>query len=84
MFDIILNDSFQYHSQLLILIISLGVKEKMSNLLIFLFKLRSTIEEEVETLLRDIRFLYECIDDEATFRAEKQGTLSREPTIQGR
>jgi hypothetical protein len=45
----------------------------MSNLLIFLFKLRSTIEEEVETLLRDIRFLYECIDDEATFRAEKQG-----------
>lgn len=44
--------------------------------------LRSTIEEEVETLLRDIRFLYECIDDEATFRAEKQGTLSREPTIQ--
>jgi hypothetical protein len=56
----------------------------MSNLLIFLFKLRSTIEEEVETLLRDIRFLYECIDDEATFRAEKQGILSREPTIQGR
>jgi hypothetical protein len=69
----------------MILIISLAeIKEKMSNLLIFLFKLRSTIEEEVETLLRDIRFLYECIDDEATFRAEKQGILSREPTIQGR
>lgn len=43
--------------------------------------LRSTLEEENEILLRDIRFLYECIDDEAEFRAEKQGTVSREPTI---
>lgn len=43
--------------------------------------LRSTLEEEIETLLRDIRFLYECIDNEAEFRAEKIGTISREPTI---
>ncbi|XP_053395659.1 uncharacterized protein LOC123525787 [Mercenaria mercenaria] len=43
--------------------------------------LRSTMEEEIETLLRDINFLQSCLDDEATFRAESTGTLSREPTL---
>ncbi|XP_052777772.1 uncharacterized protein LOC128215088 [Mya arenaria] len=43
--------------------------------------LRGTMEEEVETLLKDIHFLQGCLDDEATFRAESVGTISREPTL---
>lgn len=43
--------------------------------------LRCTLEEEVEMLLRDISFLQNCLDDEATFRAESSGTLTREPTL---
>lgn len=43
--------------------------------------LRETLEEEIETLLRDIGFLQNCLDEEATFRAEVTGTLSREPTL---
>ncbi|XP_052256460.1 uncharacterized protein LOC127861822 [Dreissena polymorpha] len=46
--------------------------------------LRSTLEEEVETLLKDIRFLQNCLDDEATFRAESVGTITREPTLSGK
>ena len=44
---------------------------------------RQTLEEETETLMRDINFLQGCLDDEATFRAESVGTLSREPTLTG-
>ena len=44
---------------------------------------RETLGDEIETLLNDIQFLYECLDDEATYRAETQGTYSREPTIAG-
>ncbi|KAL4236649.1 Coiled-coil domain-containing protein [Mactra antiquata] len=44
--------------------------------------LRSTLEEEIETLLKDITFLQNCLDEEATFRAESTGTLTREPTLQ--
>ncbi|XP_033738128.1 coiled-coil domain-containing protein 24-like [Pecten maximus] len=43
--------------------------------------LRSTLEEETRMLLKDIKFLQECLEDEATYRAEVQGTFSREPTI---
>lgn len=43
--------------------------------------LRQTLEEETETLKRDINFLQNCLDDEATFRAESVGTLTREPTL---
>lgn len=43
--------------------------------------LRCTLEEETRTLLKDIKFLQDCLDDEATYRAEVQGTFSREPTI---
>ncbi|XP_060596231.1 uncharacterized protein LOC132750299 [Ruditapes philippinarum] len=43
--------------------------------------LRSTMVEEIETLLRDISFLQSCLDEEATFRAESTGTLTREPTL---
>jgi hypothetical protein len=39
--------------------------------------------EEIETLLRDISFLQSCLDEEATFRAESTGTLTREPTLSG-
>ena len=45
---------------------------------------RSTLEEEVETLLKDIRFVQNCLDDEATFRAESVGTITREPTLSGK
>lgn len=48
-----------------------------------LYLYRSTLEEEIETLLRDIHFLQNCLDDEATFRAESSGTLTREPTLSG-
>ncbi|KAK3089836.1 hypothetical protein FSP39_006949 [Pinctada imbricata] len=34
--------------------------------------LKETLEDEIETLLSDIHFLYECLDDEATYRAETQ------------
>ena len=34
--------------------------------------------------MRDINFLQGCLDDEATFRAESVGTLTREPTLTGR
>ncbi|KAJ8306152.1 hypothetical protein KUTeg_016697 [Tegillarca granosa] len=43
--------------------------------------LRKTLEEEIETLHRDIRFLYDCLDEEADYRAESEGTITREPTI---
>ncbi|XP_060075904.1 coiled-coil domain-containing protein 24-like [Ylistrum balloti] len=43
--------------------------------------LRSTLEEETRMLLKDIKFLQDCLEDEATYRAEVQGTFSREPTI---
>ena len=33
--------------------------------------------------MRDINFLQGCLDDEATFRAESVGTLTREPTLTG-
>lgn len=51
---------------------------------IFTFICRKTIEEEIETLHRDIRFLYDCLDEEADYRAESEGTITREPTISGR
>ncbi|XP_062600729.1 sodium-dependent lysophosphatidylcholine symporter 1-like [Saccostrea cucullata] len=43
--------------------------------------LKGYLEDEINTLLKDIQFLYECLDEEATYRAETQGTISREPTI---
>ncbi|XP_048761894.2 sodium-dependent lysophosphatidylcholine symporter 1-like [Ostrea edulis] len=43
--------------------------------------LKSYLEDEISTLLKDIQFLYECLDEEATYRAEIHGTFSREPTI---
>jgi len=54
-------------------------------MLIYMRKLvfRATLEEEVETLMRDINFLHGCLDDEASFRAESIGTLTREPTLTG-
>lgn len=44
---------------------------------------REYLEDEIGTLLKDIQFLYECLDEEAMYRAETQGTYTREPTIAG-
>lgn len=44
---------------------------------------REYLEDEISTLLKDIQFLYECLDEEAMYRAETQGTYTREPTIAG-
>ncbi len=42
--------------------------------------LREVLQEEVDTLLKDIDFLYECIDKESDYRLQSKNT-AKEPTL---
>ena len=44
---------------------------------------RSTLQDEVDQLKRDINFLHGCLEDESEFRSESRMSWQSEPSLQG-
>ncbi|XP_070563795.1 coiled-coil domain-containing protein 24-like [Ptychodera flava] len=60
-----------------------SVKEQLNILKIdeVVQQLRLTLEDEIQTLLRDIAFLQDCLEEESDFRAKSVMSVHREPTL---